>query len=87
MWVKNPGIAGVLDYVDLVRRMFTRSDSSNAILIYGSMCRGAFHGRSDLDLRIVRRPGILWGILAVYTGFAVRTIAAVAHDTGGSPGR
>jgi predicted nucleotidyltransferase len=77
LWVKNPGIAGVLGYVDFVHRKFTRSESSNAILIYGSMCRGAFHGRSDLDLRIVRRPGILWGIMAVYTGFAVRIVAAL----------
>lgn len=77
LWVKNPGIEGVLKYVDFVRRTFVRSAQSDAILIYGSMCRGAFHGRSDLDLRIIRRPGVLAGLRAVFIGFAVRVPAAI----------
>lgn len=77
LWVKNPGIEGVLKYVDFVRRKFVNNDLSEAVLIYGSMCRGMFHGRSDLDLRIIRRPGVLAGLRAVFVGFAVRVPAAM----------
>lgn len=77
LWVNNPGIEGVLKYVDFVRRKFVNSELSDAILIYGSMCRGVFHGRSDLDLRIIRKPGVLAGLRAVFMGFAVRVPAAI----------
>lgn len=77
LWVKNPGLYAVLRYVEFVRRVFVRSASCDAILIYGSMCRSAFHGRSDLDLRIIRRPGFVAGIASVFVGFYARIPAAL----------
>lgn len=74
-WVRNPGIRGVLDYVDFCRRVFLKSDSCDAILIYGSMCRGRFHGRSDLDLRILRHKGLRNALKAVYAAMYVKTVA------------
>lgn len=77
LWVHNPGINGVLEYINFVRRVFVKNDSCNAVLVYGSMCRGAFHGRSDLDLRIIRKPGLLVGLMAIFVGFAVRAVGAI----------
>lgn len=77
MWVKNPGLDAVLKYVEFVRRAFVASGSCDAVLIYGSMCRSAFHGRSDLDLRIVRKPGFALGLISVFVGFYVRIPAAL----------
>jgi len=76
-WVRNPGIESVLDFIAFVRRSFVNSDSSIAVLVYGSMCRRAFHGRSDLDLRIIRKPDLLSGLKAIYIGFFVRIVAAI----------
>jgi predicted nucleotidyltransferase len=56
--VRNAGIARTLAYLDWCERLFARTGRIRAILIYGSFCRRKFHDRSDLDLRIVRRPGI-----------------------------
>lgn len=77
LWVRNPGIDAVLKYVEFVRGVFVRSESCDAILIYGSMCRRAFHGRSDLDLRIIRKPGFIAGVISVFLGFYVRIPAAL----------
>ena len=76
-WVTNPGINEVLKYIYFVRRLLVKSGSCDAILVYGSMSRGAFHGRSDLDLRIIRKPGLLNGLTAIFVGFVVRVPAAL----------
>lgn len=77
LWVKNPGMEEVVKYVEFVRRVFLRAGSVDAILIYGSMCRRMFHGRSDLDLRVVRSPGMINGIWAVLVGILVRIPASL----------
>jgi len=50
-------------------------DLSDAILIYGSMCRGEFHNRSDLDLRIVRRNDSWLGILCLPIALFLRAFS------------
>lgn len=77
LWVRNPGINGVIEYINFVRRVFVKNHSCNAVLVYGSMCRGAFHGRSDLDLRIIRKPGMVAGLRAIFAGFVVRVVGAI----------
>ena len=79
-WVHNPGITRVLSYIGFVRRVIMSSGSCDAILVYGSMSRGAFHGRSDLDLRIIRKKGIFNGVLAVFAGIIVRIPAAFQRN-------
>lgn len=73
--VGNPGIEEVMRFVDTCRDVFLATDSSDAILIYGSMCRSMFHNRSDLDLRVLRRPGVWNGLKAVYSAMYVKAIA------------
>ncbi len=72
LWVRNPGIEGVVRFTQFTRSMFTTVDCVDAILIYGSMCRRQLHGRSDLDLRVVRRTDSWKGLLALPLGFLVR---------------
>ncbi len=72
LWVRNPGIEGVVRFTQVTRSVFTAVDCVDAILIYGSMCRRQLHGRSDLDLRVVRRTDSWKGLLALPLGFLVR---------------
>jgi hypothetical protein len=74
-WVRNPGINRILSYVRMCRRILKIADLSNAILIYGSMCRAEFHNRSDLDLRVIRRTDSWLGILCLPIAFFLRIIS------------
>ncbi len=71
-WVRNPGLDKVLAFVKFAHAALTRVDCCEAILIYGSFCRGQFHGRSDLDLRALRRTDSPLGLLALPIAFALR---------------
>lgn len=71
-WVHNPGIPVILAFIESVRRIFSKTNSVDAILIYGSMCRRQFHGRSDLDLRAVRSRRGTAGLMALPVGFLMR---------------
>ena len=73
--VRNPGLDKVLAFVKLTRAALTRVDCCEAILIYGSFCRGQFHERSDLDLRALRRTDSPLGLLALPFAFALRARA------------
>jgi len=70
--VKNPGINKVLDFCNLTKSVFNYFDCAEEILIYGSMCRDKFHGRSDLDLRVIRRTDSIKGLLALPLGYLLR---------------
>jgi len=71
-WVKNPGIDGTIKYLNFVNLVYRKVDCCDAVLVYGSMCRSMFHGRSDLDLRIIRRTDSIKGLLAIPIGFFLR---------------
>ena len=74
-WIQNPGIDRIISYVRLCKKFFLMGDLSDAILIYGSMCRGEFHNRSDLDLRIVRRNDSWLGILCLPVALFLRAFS------------
>ncbi len=57
-FINNRGLHRTVDYLDFARSLVEKSAKANAILVYGSLCRRAFHKRSDLDLRIVRKTGV-----------------------------
>lgn len=78
LWVKNPGVEGVFKYIEFVRDTYAKTEMCEAILVYGSMSRRQFHGRSDLDLRIIRKPGIK-GVFSVLLGLYVRIPAAISR--------
>jgi len=72
LWIENPGIKTILSFVEFTKKQLTRTNSVEAILIYGSMCRGQFHQRSDLDLRVVRRRDAMTGLIALPIGLLMR---------------
>jgi predicted nucleotidyltransferase len=74
-WIKNPGIDSIIKYISLVRRIYESSGTCNAVLVYGSMCRGRFHNRSDLDLRIIRRVDSWKGFVALPISLVLRAYA------------
>jgi predicted nucleotidyltransferase len=74
-WMRNPGIKRIISYIKLCQRLFQMADLSNAILIYGSMCRGEFHDRSDLDLRIIRRNDSWLGMLCLPVALLLRIVS------------
>lgn len=55
-WMKNAGVEAAVSYLATVGRVYAASDSAYAVLVYGSFCRKEFHRRSDLDIRVIRRP-------------------------------
>jgi predicted nucleotidyltransferase len=73
LWVKNPGVQGLINFINAAKKSYLASDSVDAILIYGSMCRFKLHGRSDLDLRVVRRRDSWRGMLALPIGLVLRS--------------
>jgi len=70
---KNPGLPRIIRFLEQVRSAFLRFPASEAILVYGSMCRRQFHDRSDLDLRVIRRKSSIWGLYALALGFLFRS--------------
>jgi len=72
LWVKNPGIIRIIEFIQKVKLLFVATKSVDAILIYGSMCRGQLHIRSDLDLRVLKTPGLLNGFVALSVGYLIR---------------
>lgn len=60
--MRNPGAIKTVDYLNQMRNRLAGSKCISGIAIYGSVTRGAWHDRSDIDIRFLRRPGIapLW---------------------------
>lgn len=71
-WVHNPGIDKTISYLEYSEKILTKSDCCEAVLVYGSMSRGMFHDRSDLDLRVIRRTDSGKGFMAIIYGFWLR---------------
>ena len=76
-WVENGGISNVIRFTRFVKRVYSVGDSSEAILIYGSMARSRFHNGSDLDLRILRRTDSFKGLFALVLAAYVKAYAFV----------
>jgi predicted nucleotidyltransferase len=72
LFVKNPGIDSLIGFLKKSKKAFAFLECCDAILVYGSMCRGMFHIRSDLDLRIVRRSDSRRGVVALSIGLFFR---------------
>lgn len=55
--LKNPGARATVDYLNSMRDRLKKHPSITGLLVYGSVTRGAWHDRSDIDIRILRAPG------------------------------
>lgn len=59
--VKNPGNDATIQYLAEVQERMNKSDIVIGCLLYGSMSRHVWHDKSDLDMRIIGKPGLLNG--------------------------
>lgn len=73
--LKNPGEKQTLDYLNEMARRLDASPSITGLAIYGSLSRGKWHDRSDIDLRLLRAPGIMNLIRAALLTMKERLIA------------
>ncbi len=71
-FVKNQGITKILDFMVFVKKLAEASHSIDAVYVYGSMCRGEFHIRSDIDLRIIRRTDSMVGLVSLFLALLLR---------------
>jgi len=73
-FIRNSGIVVAISYLNYVKWLLTKVDCSEAILVYGSLCRKKFHDKSDLDLRIIRRSGAMRTVKLFFICIWLRTI-------------
>ncbi len=73
--MQNAGIDEALRYMSEVQQVYSRSDAVLAVLVYGSFCRRQFHRRSDLDIRVLRRPGIWCFVKVMVSTFRLRYLS------------
>ncbi|MCR4307971.1 MAG: nucleotidyltransferase domain-containing protein [Candidatus Berkelbacteria bacterium] len=73
--MQNAGIDEAVMYLSLVREAYSKTDSVFAVLVYGSFCRQEFRRRSDLDIRVIRRPGVWSLVRAIFIGFRLRYLS------------
>lgn len=74
-WVLNPGNEKTLAYLEDLERRFVNYNCVTGVMIYGSLSRGVWHDKSDLDIRIMRKPG-LWNGLKCYVLVHIERIRA-----------
>lgn len=54
----NPGNEKTLAYLEDMERRFSKYECVTGVMVYGSLSRGVWHEKSDLDTRIMRKPGV-----------------------------
>lgn len=71
----NPGEMKTCRYLNAMGTRLKKSTSISGVLIFGSIARGMWHDRSDIDLRILRKPGLRNAICALSIQIRERVIA------------
>jgi predicted nucleotidyltransferase len=73
--LKNPGNDKTIKYLMKLQKRMLKEDCIGGCMIYGSLSRGVWHIKSDLDMRILRKPGFSNGFKAYLIVFKERIIA------------
>ncbi|KAA1188939.1 hypothetical protein F0M18_17195 [Pseudohalioglobus sediminis] len=73
--IRNSGERASCEYLSRMAVRLRATDSIAALAIYGSPTRGAWHDKSDLDLRILRKEGFVNGLIAAAITMRERAIA------------
>lgn len=63
------------DFITKIKTSALRWKSIDGVAIYGSYCRGNLHQFSDLDVRVITRPGIMNAVYGSIFCFYQRLIA------------
>jgi predicted nucleotidyltransferase len=64
-------------YVDELAQRARRESSIQSLYVYGSLARGEWNDRSDLDARLLRKPGLVNGLRSCLFLLAERTRALI----------
>jgi predicted nucleotidyltransferase len=78
--LRNPGERATRDYLHRMAGRLENDHAISGVMIFGSVCRGQWHDRSDLDVRLLRRPGWRHGIAGVLILSRERLIALLARQ-------
>ena len=75
--ILNPGEKLTIKYLANLQRRTNNNESISGCMIYGSLSRGEWQIKSDLDIRILRKSGFLNGFKAYLFVFKERFIAVL----------
>lgn len=65
----------IIDYANGLKKRAAKEKSINCLVVYGSLVRGEIKPTSDLDVRIIRKSGVLNGFRACIFGLKERSRA------------
>lgn len=77
---RNRGTQNTLNYLNRARARLSKARSITGIMFLGSLSRFEWHDRSDIDMRILRRPGFWNGIVASLLTSRERVLAVFARQ-------
>lgn len=72
---RNMGNERTKEYLRGVQKRMNSHDCISGCMLYGSLSRAVWGPKSDIDMRIFRRPGIINGFKAYWFTFVERLIA------------
>jgi L-malate glycosyltransferase len=78
--LRNRGDRATCAYLNHMADRLRRDAAISGAMIFGSVARGQWHNRSDLDIRLLRRPGLWAGIAGVLVLARERFIALWARQ-------
>ncbi len=78
--LRNPGERATCDYLERMADRLANDRAISGVMIFGSVCRGQWHDRSDLDMRLLRRPGWRHGMAGVLVLSRERLLALFARQ-------
>jgi predicted nucleotidyltransferase len=78
--LRNPGERATCDYLDKMAERLKNDRAISGVMVFGSVSRGQWHDRSDLDMRLLRRRGVRNGIAGVLVLLRERVIALWARQ-------
>ena len=78
--LRNPGETVTCQYLNDMAERLKNNPSISGLLIFGSLSRGKWHDRSDIDLRILRKPGFCNALCALSVQMRERLIAFFAKQ-------
>lgn len=67
----------IIDYAYEIKNRASKEKSIDSVLVYGSLVRGEIKTTSDLDMRIIRKTGIINGMRACTFGLIERSRALI----------
>ncbi len=76
----NRGDQATCDYLNRMAVRLKQDRAISGVMIFGSVSRGQWHERSDLDMRLLRRRGLAYGIAGVLALWRERWIALWARQ-------